>query len=93
MLSAGRCLTADGRDGTPTPARGPLDQDFETILREFSEDDLHHKQIDRGHGFTPSPYVQFQIYHEALLMFYAKASVYLKALQKAVNDEWQAGIG
>jgi hypothetical protein len=37
--------------------------------------------------------VQFQIYHEALLMFYAKASVYLKALQKRVNDEWQAGVG
>jgi hypothetical protein len=70
-----------------------LDNEFETVVRGFSEDDLHHKQIDRGHGFTPSPYVQFQIYHEALLMFYAKASVYLKALQKSVNDQWQAGIG
>jgi hypothetical protein len=70
-----------------------LDTEFETVVRGFSEDDLNHKQIDRGHGFTPSLYVQFQIYHEALLMFYAKASVYLKALQKYVNDEWQAGVG
>ena len=70
-----------------------LDHEFEAVMREFSEDDLHNKQIDRGHGFTPSPYVQFQIYHEALLMFYAKASVYLKALQKTVNDHWHAGIG
>lgn len=70
-----------------------LDTEFETIVRGFSEDDLHQKQIDRGNGFTPSPFVQFQIYHEALLMFYAKASVYLKALQKTVNDQWQAGIG
>ncbi len=70
-----------------------LDNEFETVLQGFSEDDLHHKQIDRGHGFTPSLYVQFQIYREALLMFYAKASVYLKALQKSVNDQWQAGIG
>ena len=70
-----------------------LDHEFETVVRGFSEDDLHQKQIDRGNGFTPSPYVQFQIYHEALLMFYAKASVYLKALQKTVNDQWQAGIG
>jgi hypothetical protein len=70
-----------------------LDTEFETIVRGFSEDDLRHKQIDRGHGFRPSLYVQFQIYHEALLMFYAKASVYLKALQKSVNDQWQAGIG
>lgn len=70
-----------------------LDEEFESVVRTFSEDDLHHKQIDRGYGFTPSPYVQFQIYHEALLMFYAKASVYLKALQKRVNDQWHAGIG
>ena len=70
-----------------------LDQEFETVIRSFSEDDLRHKQIDRGNGFTPSLAVQFQIFHEALLMFYAKASVYLKALEKYVNDEWQAGIG
>jgi hypothetical protein len=70
-----------------------LDNEFEAVVREFSEDDLHHKQIDRGHDFTPSAFVQFQIYREALLIFYAKASVYLKALRKAVNDEWQAGIG
>lgn len=70
-----------------------LDQDFETVMRAFSEVDLHHKQIDRGQGFTPSLYVQFEIYREALLMFYAKASVYLKALQKTVNDQWHAGIG
>jgi hypothetical protein len=70
-----------------------LDHEFETVLRGFSEEDLHQKQIDRGHGFTPSPYVQFQIYREALLMFYAKASIYLKALQKTVNAEWQAGVG
>lgn len=70
-----------------------LDDEFETVVRGFSEDDLHHKQIDRGHGFTPSLLVQFQIYREALLMFYAKASVYLKALQKSVNEQWHAGIG
>lgn len=70
-----------------------LDDDFETIVRGLSEDQLHTTQIDRGNGFAPSAFVQFQIYHEALLMFYARASVYLKALQKPVSDEWQAGVG
>jgi hypothetical protein len=70
-----------------------LDDEFEAVVHAFSEEDLHHKQIDRGNGFTPSLFVQFHIYREALLMFYAKASVYLKALQKYVNDAWQAGIG
>ena len=70
-----------------------LDDEFESVMRAFSEEDLHHKQIDRGHGFTPSLYVQFHIYREALLMFYAKASVYLKALQKSVNAQWEVAIG
>lgn len=70
-----------------------LDDEFDSILGAFSEDDLHNKQIDRARGFQPSLFVQFHIYREAVLMFYAKASVYLKALQKSVNEEWQLGIG
>jgi hypothetical protein len=70
-----------------------LDEAFETVMRGFSEEDLHHKHIDRGHDFTPSVHVQFHIYREAILMFYAKVSVYLKALQKPVNAQWQSGIG
>jgi hypothetical protein len=59
----------------------------------FSDDDLHNKEIDRGHGFEPSAFIQFHIYREAVLMFYAKASIYLKALQKTVSDEWIVAIG
>ncbi|MBK7217435.1 MAG: DinB family protein [Candidatus Promineofilum sp.] len=70
-----------------------LDDEFEAVVRGFSEEELHQRQIDRGHGFTPSLFVQFQIYREALLIFFAKASVYLKALQREVSDEWRIGIG
>lgn len=70
-----------------------LDDEFETVVRTFTEEDLRNRQIDRGDGFTPSLYIQFHIYREALIMFYAKASVYLKGLQKPVNDQWQAWIG
>lgn len=70
-----------------------LDEELFDALGGFSEDDIHNKQIDRGRGFTPSLYVQFLIYHEALLIFYAKASVYLKALEKPYPDQWKVGIG
>jgi hypothetical protein len=70
-----------------------LDEEFETVIRQFSDEDLQTKLIDRGYGFTPSLFIQFHIYREAILMFYAKASVYLKALQKPMNEQWQLGIG
>ena len=70
-----------------------LDDEFETVVRAFSEEELHTTHINRGHGVVVSAYVQFQIFREAVLMFYAKASVYLKALQKPVSDQWKAGVG
>lgn len=70
-----------------------LDDELETVIRGFSEEEIHNKHVDRGHGFTPTLRVQFMIYHEALLIFYAKVSVYLKALQKPISDQWQAWIG
>lgn len=70
-----------------------LDAELYEALSTLSEEDVHNKQIDRGHGFTPSPYVHFQVYHEALLIFYAKASVYLKALEKQITDQWRSWIG
>jgi hypothetical protein len=70
-----------------------LDEEFESVIRTFSEEDLHNKQIDRGQGFTPSLFVQFQIYREALLIFFAKAIVYLRALQKPVSEHWKVAIG
>ena len=70
-----------------------LDVELVEALSGLSEDDIHNKQIDRGHGFIASPYVQFQIYREALLVFYAKASVYLKALEKPFNEQWKSWVG
>jgi hypothetical protein len=58
-----------------------------------SDEDLHNHQVDRGHGFTPSLYDQCRIYHEANLIFCAKASVYLKALEKQLTGQWRSWIG
>lgn len=70
-----------------------LDAKLYQALSAFSNDDLRTQQIDRGQGFTPPVFVQFQIFHEAYLIFYAKVSVYLKALEKRVSEEWDIGIG
>lgn len=70
-----------------------LDAELVEALSGLSEDDVHNKQIDRGHGFMASPYVQFQVYREALLIFYAKASMYLKALEKPYPDQWKMWVG
>ena len=49
--------------------------------------------MDRGHGFAAPLPEQFHICHEALLIFYAKVHVYLKALGKQVPGPWKWWIG
>lgn len=97
-------LQHDGRVGTTLPENSTsvasfkvwfqrLDAELYGVLNGFSEAETHSKRVDRGHGFTPSLFVQFQIYREALLIFYGKASVYLKALEIEGTEEWKQGIG
>lgn len=70
-----------------------LDEEFEQVVRGFSEEDLHTKRVDRGEGRNPTLSGQFFTYHQAIMMFYAKASIYVRALEKTVNDQWDAWIG
>ena len=69
-----------------------LDRDLWEVLEGLEEADLA-RRVDRGGGFTPAATVQFHIYREALLIFYAKADVYLKALGRRVAGDWQSWIG
>lgn len=69
-----------------------MDRELEAALATLSEEDIQNRVIDRGGGFVVPPLLQFHIYREALLIFYGKASIYLKALGKTLPEQWRAWI-
>jgi hypothetical protein len=74
-----------------------LDRDLMEALEGLSEEDIAGRRIVRGDfevdDFSPLPAVQLDIYKEALLIFYGKASVYLRAMGKTFPRRWQEWIG
>ncbi len=70
-----------------------LDQELKTVLAGLSEEDLRNRLVDRGDGFELPLHIQLDVYKEALLIFYGKVSVYLKALGKELPQQWQEWIG
>ena len=69
------------------------DAAMENALNRFTDEELHVDRIDRGHAFIASPFVQHEIYREAVYIFYGKLSVYLKALERDAGEEWATGVG
>jgi hypothetical protein len=69
-----------------------LDGELKEAIEAFSEEEIQDRTIDRGGGFILPPQIQLHIYREALLIFYGKASVYLKAMGRPRPDQWQAWI-
>jgi hypothetical protein len=72
---------------------GRLDRELKTAIEGLSEKDIQNKLVDRGPNFKIPPRVQLEIYKEALLIFYGKVSVYLKAMDKPLSEQWQSWIG
>jgi len=69
-----------------------LDQELKSTLTSFSDDDMQNRIVDRGGGFELPIWIQVEVYKEALLIFYGKASVYLKAMGKPRPQQWQDWI-
>lgn len=59
----------------------------------LSVEELQVDRIDRGDGFIASPFVQHEIYREAVYIFYGKLSVYLRALGIDAGPVWGAWVG
>ena len=69
-----------------------LDSELKSALSDLTEEDINSRVIDRGPDFQVSPPYQLEIYKEALLIFYGKSSVYLKAMGKERPQQWQDWI-
>jgi hypothetical protein len=68
-----------------------LDGEMKTTADALMDEDLT-KTIDRG-GFELSVELQLDVYLQALLIFFGKATVYLKAMNKPLPQQIQEYIG
>lgn len=70
-----------------------LDSQLQTAMEALSDDDLN-KMVKRNTGeATVNVGTELHIYREALLIYYAKIAVYLKAMNKTMPEQWQGWIG
>ncbi|HEU5347512.1 MAG TPA: hypothetical protein VFU63_02750 [Ktedonobacterales bacterium] len=68
-----------------------LDEEMKALVAAMSEDDLK-KAIDRG-GFSVPVDMQLDIYLQALLIFFGKASIYCKTLNIEMTPTFKEYIG
>ncbi|HLU09613.1 MAG TPA: hypothetical protein VK003_08095 [Oceanobacillus sp.] len=75
--------TEPGLDGSVSRLKAwfeTLDGEMKAIVSAFSDEDLK-KMVDRS-GFEMPVDMQLDVYLQALLIFFGKASIYLKAMSK-----------
>ena len=68
-----------------------MDEELKNTLEAISEDDFQNKLIQRG--FPMSIGAQVHTFREALLIFFARFQVYLRAMGKTLPEQWEAWIG
>lgn len=69
-----------------------LDAELKQVVEALSDEDLDQRLVDRGGDFKLPPHIQLDVYKEALLIFYGKVSVYLKAMGVERPEQWQHWI-
>jgi len=69
-----------------------LDRELKNVIYTLSDSDIETKEIEHG-KFRFSIQIQLTVYAEALIIFYGKVSVYLKAMGKELPQQWQDWIG
>ena len=64
-----------------------LDAELKAVIEALTDEQIQNQRVTRGPNFQPPLQIQLSIYQEALLIFYGKASVYLKALNKPMPEQ------
>ena len=74
-----------------------LDRRLLAAIEALTDDDVTNRRISRDdvdvEGFSPLAAQELDIYREALLIFYAKVSIYLRAMGKDLPGRWTVWIG
>ena len=74
-----------------------LDRELLAALEALSDDDVANRRISRHDegvdAFAPLVPQELDIYREALLIFYAKVSIYLRIMGRDLPGLWGAWIG
>ena len=68
-----------------------LDDELKATVAALSDEDLQ-KTIDRG-GYSMPVELQLDVYLQALLIFFGKVTIYLKAMNKPLPQHIQEYIG
>jgi uncharacterized damage-inducible protein DinB len=68
-----------------------LDDELKAATAALTDEDLK-KAVDRG-GFAMPVDLQLDVYLQALLIFFGKATIYLKAMNKPLPQQIQEYIG
>jgi uncharacterized damage-inducible protein DinB len=69
-----------------------LDQELKAVVENLTEEEVQGRLVNRG-SFSLPPKIQLSVYQEALLIFYGKVLVYLRAMGKLVPQQWADWLG
>jgi len=69
-----------------------LDEEFTSVLESLPEADYEAMKIERDGRVLPAD-AFYQNYHEALLIFCGRCSVYLRMMGKPLDQQWLSWIG
>lgn len=69
-----------------------LDDEMQATVAELSDDDLR-QSVDRGNGSSLPVDWQLDAYLQAALIFFGKATIYLRIMNKPLPEQMRAYIG